>query len=203
MCDVVEQAVVLGSTQAETDVDLPRCRQLGISVVRRRSGGGAVLIGPQAQVWIDVFLPPDDPLSVRDVGQSFLWFGRSWATALGATLRQAGVDRGDGGAGVVSVTAPGGEPATRWSRTLCFGGLGAGEVTLDARKVVGISQRRDRSGSWLHSMAPLRDTSEELVACLALSDEDRSEALRWLRGYAGAVEVPAQSLVEAVIAALP
>jgi lipoate-protein ligase A len=200
VCDVNEQAVVLGSTQAETDIDLPRCEQLGISVVRRRSGGGAVFVGPRAQVWIDVFLPPGDPLSARDVGQSFLWFGQVWAEAISALIAPA---EGDGGRGVVTVIQPGTAPPTPWSRMLCFGGLGAGEVTLDGRKVVGISQKRDRSGSWLHSMALLRATSEDLGACLALDENARSLAVSWLRGYSGVVVTPAQSLVEAVFASLP
>ena len=35
----------------------------------------------------------------------------------------------------------------RWSRLVCFAGLGPGEVTVDGRKVVGISQRRTRAGA--------------------------------------------------------
>ena len=38
---------------------------------------------------------------------------------------------------------------TRWSSTVCFDGVGAGEVLLAARKLVGISQRRTRHAARL------------------------------------------------------
>jgi len=41
VCRVTGPAVVLGSTQAESLVDLRRAGARGIEVVRRRSGGGA------------------------------------------------------------------------------------------------------------------------------------------------------------------
>ena len=37
-------------------------------------------------------------------------------------------------------------PTTPWSKVLCYAGLGAGEVTVAGRKVVGMSQRRERLG---------------------------------------------------------
>jgi lipoate-protein ligase A len=191
LCEVTDRAVVLGSTQAASDVDPTRCERLGATVVRRRSGGGAVFVAPQAQVWADVFVPAGDPLWHNDVGKSFLWLGDVWASAIRAVVP-----------GVVAVGQPGGE-ATSWSGRLCFGGLGAGEVALGGRKVVGVSQRRDRTGAWLHSMVLLQDTSDELAACLALDEPDRSRALCWLREHSGTVPTDAQALVEAVVTALP
>ena len=35
---------------------------------------------------------------------------------------------------------------TPWSDLVCFAGLGPGEVLLDGRKLVGLSQRRTRNG---------------------------------------------------------
>ena len=61
-------ALVLGSTQPGTSVDSARAARAGIEVVRRRSGGGAVLVGPGDPVWIDVWLPRGDPLWHDDVG---------------------------------------------------------------------------------------------------------------------------------------
>jgi lipoate-protein ligase A len=59
---------------------------------------------------------------------------------------------------------------------LCFAGLGAGEVTVAGRKVVGMSQRRERSGAWIHSMALLDDQALELADVLSGSTDDRAAA---------------------------
>ena len=40
---------------------------------------------------------------------------------------------------------------TPWSSTVCFDGLGAGEVVVDGAKAVGVSQRRRRDGARLQS----------------------------------------------------
>ena len=194
VCDVSDRAVVLGSTQPRSDVDLARCEALGAAVVRRRSGGGAVFVAPGAQIWVDVYLPPGDPLADQDVARSFLWFGRAWAAAVSFAAPEA--------AGPVTVVPPG-TPPTRWARTLCFGSLGAGEVTVGGRKVVGISQRRDRHGLWLHSMALLTDTSRELVECLSLDDANRVEATAALSDGAATIDAAAGELVAALLGALP
>ena len=63
-----------------------------------------------------------------------------------------------------------------WSELVCFAGLGPGEVTVDGRKVVGISQRRTRSGA--RFQCALLQTWEPavLLDVLALSPEDRQQA---------------------------
>ena len=59
--DVDRAAIVLGSAQAIEHIDLDACRRLGVDVVRRRSGGGAVLLAPGSCTWVDVVVPRDDP----------------------------------------------------------------------------------------------------------------------------------------------
>lgn len=158
-----EAAIVLGSSQPESVVDAAAARRDGVAVVRRRSGGGAVFVAPGAQVWVDVFLPASDPLLVADVGRSAWWLGECWETACAAA----------GAPGELAVHR-GGLVAGEWSRVACFSGLGPGEVTAGGRKLVGISQRRDRHGAWLHSMALLRPGADELADHLALSAGDRA-----------------------------
>jgi len=53
----VRPALVLGSTQAEALVDLGEAARLGVDVVRRRSGGGVVMVGPGDPLWVDVVVP--------------------------------------------------------------------------------------------------------------------------------------------------
>ncbi|MHB1986854.1 MAG: lipoyl protein ligase domain-containing protein [Acidimicrobiales bacterium] len=199
-----DRAIILGSAQAGSDVDTVRCQELGVSVVRRRSGGGAVYVAPEAQVWIDVFLPSGDPLLHADLGRSFLWFGHVWAEALGSVI--AGPNKPEKVARLateaIAVARPGLKPS-EWSRRLCFASLGAGEVTVQGKKVVGLSQRRDRSGAWLYSMALLADTSKALVDCLDLTLDERSRALGCLREHAGTVPASGELLVDAVFSSLP
>jgi lipoate-protein ligase A len=112
-----------------------------LPVVRRRSGGGAVLVEPGDVLWVDVVVPRHDALWDDDVGRAFHWLGDAWAATVGPDGRAA-VHRGP------LVT-------TRWSRAVCFAGLGPGEVTVDGRKVVGISQRRTRDGALFQCAALL------------------------------------------------
>jgi lipoate-protein ligase A len=116
-------ALVLGSTQAAVEVS-------GLAVCRRKSGGGAVLVRPGEVLWIDVLIPRTDVLWDDDVGRAAHWLGRTWAEAL---------ERG--------VVHTGGLVHTFFSSQICFAGIGPGEVLIDGRKVVGISQRRTRAGA--------------------------------------------------------
>ncbi len=149
--DVAGPALVLGSTQP-LSVVVPGAL---VEVVRRRSGGGAVLLVPGAVVWIDVIVPRGDVLWDDDVGRASWWLGRAWVRALGAC----------GVAGAQVHTGP--LVRTRWSGLVCFAGLGPGEVTVDGVKAVGISQRRTRSAARFQCCAYLRWDPVAMVDVLA------------------------------------
>jgi lipoate-protein ligase A len=153
-CYPVEPAVVLGSTQPSGSIDEVAIAEFGAEVVRRRSGGGAVFVAPRAQVWLDLFVPVDDPLYDLDVSRSAGFVGELWREALAAL---------DGASADLAVHA-GPLVSSPWSRLWCFSGLGPGEVSVGGRKLVGVSQRRSRAGSWFFTMAcidldPSRDAS--------------------------------------------
>lgn len=140
--EVATPALVLGSTQSLDDVDASMATDLGVDVVRRRSGGGAVLLDPGGAWWVDVEIGREDPLWTDDVGRSALWLGRAWAEALTAVgVRDAVVHEGP-------------MRTTPLSAVVCFAGLAAGEVTVDGAKVVGISQRRTRAGARFQCSVP-------------------------------------------------
>jgi lipoate-protein ligase A len=189
-CEVTDVALVLGSAQPASDADLARCSELGVDVTRRRCGGGAVIVRPRAQLWLDAFLPAGDPLFDQDVGRSFRWLGEIWADALAAS--------GAAEPTRIDVTASGQRPSP-WARRLCFGSLGAGEVTIGGRKVVGIAQRRTRDGSWFHSMAPVEDTASLLVDCLALSPSEAAQARQQLEAVSAPVSVPIAAMRHALV----
>ena len=157
--EVDRPALVLGSTQPESDVDHDALAAAGVELVRRRSGGGAVLLEPETAVWVDVDLPADDPLWSADVGASFGWLGDAWVAALGDGSSHRGP----------LVTTP-------WSRTVCFAGLGPGEVTVGGRKVVGLAQRRTRAAARFQCAALRHWDAEALVALLAVPDRAAAAA---------------------------
>lgn len=184
-------ALVLGSTQSPEVVDAGATAAAGIDVVRRRSGGGAVLVEPGGVVWVDVVVPPGDPLWDDDVGRAAHWLGRCWAEALG----RCGVVGADPHEGPLV--------RTPWSDLVCFAGIGPGEVLVGGRKVVGTAQRRTRHGARFQCAALLRWDPAALVALLRLDPDVRDRAAEDLRARAAALPVPGDELVAALLAALP
>jgi lipoate-protein ligase A len=172
--EVVRPVVVLGSSQRDEAVDRARVEQRRAEVVRRRSGGSAVLVEPGAAVWVDVTIPPGDRWWVNDVGRAFHWLGEAWVEVLA-------------GVGVESEWYDGPMRKTPWSDRVCFAGLGPGEVTVDGRKVVGMSQRRTREGVLFQCCAALRWEPERLLDLLALSDDERARGTAELAGVATGV----------------
>ncbi|MFN7149340.1 MAG: lipoyl protein ligase domain-containing protein [Microthrixaceae bacterium] len=133
VAEIDRPALVLGSTQADSVADVAALARTGVALARRRSGGGVVLLVPGEHVWVDLVVPAGDPLWHDDVGRAMWWVGESWAHALEA-------------AGITDVEVHrGGVTHRELARRACFAGLGPGEVTVDGRKLVGISQRRTRT----------------------------------------------------------
>lgn len=182
-------ALVLGSTQPDSAVNWPVTRSAGVDVVRRRSGGGAVLVVPTEIVWIDVVLPAGHALWEADVSRSFGWLGATWVAALG----DLGVEN--------ATVHAGGLQCTPWSRQVCFGGLGPGEVAVAGRKVVGIAQRRTRETCLFQCAVPLRWNPSPLVEMLAIAE--RARAAAELSTSVLPVERPAADVEAAFLASLP
>lgn len=151
---VEHPTLVLGSAQPESDVDVRVADALDVEVVRRRSGGGAVLLMPGEFVWLDLVIPAGDPLWLNDVGMAMVWVGELWQR----TLAQFGVAGEVHRSGLVT---------TQWSRQVCFAGVGTGEVMAGDSKLVGISQRRTRDYARFQSMCHLRWRPELVAAMVA------------------------------------
>ena len=126
--------VVLGSGQRDLPGLASRASAADLDVVRRRSGGGAVLLRPEGMMWVDLLIPRGDPLWDDDVGRSSSWLGAAWVDALAVV-------------GVESDIYQGAHTTGLTGRAVCFVSRAAGEVLCGDRKVIGISQRRDRSGA--------------------------------------------------------
>ncbi|MEY2566479.1 MAG: lipoate---protein ligase [Actinomycetota bacterium] len=174
--EVTAPALVLGSSQPAVHTD-------AVDVVRRRSGGGAVLVEPGQVAWLDVLIPRDDPCWDDDVGRAFWWLGDAWASAM-AVL---GVNE--------PVVHRGALVRTPLSDAVCFAGLGPGEVTSAGAKALGMAQRRGRSGALFQCAAPLAWDGERLAALLGLGEHDI--AVHPLEGRSG------DEVADALLAQLP
>ena len=189
LLSVTAPAVVLGSTQPDDVVDRARTDAAGIDVARRRSGGGLVLVRPGELLWADVFVPVGDPLWTDDVGRAFRWLGPVWTSALHAL-------------GVDARWHDGPLEETRWSRLVCFAGVGPGEVLIGDRKVVGISQRRTRAGARFHCAALRTWDAVALLALLSLPGDEREVAAAELPSVARGIDVDSEMLEAALVGEL-
>lgn len=179
---------VLGSAQDESTVDTRVAVALGAEVVRRRSGGGGVLLVPGEYVWLDLVIPAGDPLWSDDVAAAMRWAGAVWSAALAT-----------GGVAVELHAGP--MVRSPWSPVVCFAGLGTGELTLPGggAKVVGISQRRTKDWARVQTMCHLRWRPEWVAALMCAPRPAVSEVARW----AAPVAMTAAQLEAALIAQLP
>ena len=136
---LTQTAIVLGSRQHESLLNVELCMRDSIEIVKRRSGGGIVFLEPNKHVWLDVVISRDDELWNDDVAKASWWLGEVWIN----TLNELGLEN-------LSVHH---EPlqSDAWGDLLCFAGIGPGEVVLNnsdgVSKVVGISQRRTRDSA--------------------------------------------------------
>jgi lipoate-protein ligase A len=155
-CQVEVPTLILGSTQSTDDVDQKIAVECGVSITRRRSGGGAVFVHPSDSVWIDITISRDDPLWKDDVSQSMLWLGECFVEVLSPWVR-ADVYRDSFSTGVDG-------------RVVCFASSSPGEVFVGANKLVGISQRRSREGARFQCVLYRHWQPDEWSSILASAD---------------------------------
>ena len=181
--------LVLGSRQSIDSVDHDVCRQRGIEVVGRRSGGGAVLVGADQLIWFDVILTRDHPGWSDDVGESFAWLSDRLRAALTSL-------------GVVGECHNGPMVNTEWSDLVCFAGLGPGELTVDGKKLVGISQRRTRNAARFQVAVLRRWDPMEILELFPMDGADRERAKSDMTTAAIGTDLSPEAIYQASAAAL-
>ena len=198
---VERPGLVLGSAQSSDTADRSRAASAGVDIIRRRSGGGAVLLGPGTQVWADFFVTAGDPLWHDDVALAARWVGRLWASAVARFVTEP------------CSLHSGRLVADRWGRLVCFAGAGPGEVFLGGRKVVGVSQRRSRHRVRFQTAARLQPDAARAAAIssgddldelglLDLSPTERAEGRTVLASRCTAIPATEPDLTRALIQAL-
>jgi lipoate-protein ligase A len=156
-----EPTLVLGASQS---IELLNREKLDSVVLRRRRGGGGLVLLQPDDLWIDWWIPANDPRWSRDVHVSSLQAGGWWRDVLAqrvtgdVTMHEGSLE---------------GDPR---HRVVCFAGRGPGEIFVDARKAVGLAQWRVREGIFVTTVLHAGPT-DAVVAMLSDPPPGLHEAL--------------------------
>lgn len=164
-CIPESMTLVLGSRQSEHLIDLERAAQRNVEVIRRRSGGGIVLVDPHRSLWIDIEIGADDPRHVAEPLGMMEQVGRWWLAAL-TTLDCHLPDIWQ---------FVGQSESSSSGELVCFAGHSHGELMQGELKLVGLSQRRTRDGARVQGQLHFADPTDEILGLI------RNEAPELLR----------------------
>lgn len=172
-------ALSLGYFQDAAVVDFAACQQAGVDVVRRPTGGRAVL--HDAEVTYAIVLPPGHPLANLGITAAYKALSAGLLCGL-ARLRVSAdlalpehVTRADAAA---SAAHPGLQAA-------CFDAPSWYELTTTGRKLIGSAQVRRNGALLQHGSVPLHVQAERIYSLLQFADDAaRSKAARNLAGKA-------------------
>jgi lipoate-protein ligase A len=159
-------ALLLGSAQRTSEIDLAACAAAGVSVHRRGSGGGIVL-SDATLLLLDLALPEGHPLLIRDVTESYRWLGEVWAAA----LRTLALDAWPVPVALARADTQALEPLLK---RVCFGGRSPYEVLVGERKLVGLAQIRRRGGALFQAGIYLRWAPSATAALLSATATERA-----------------------------
>lgn len=166
--------VSLGRNQPLADVDLAQLAARGYEVVRRPTGGRAIL--HTDELTYSLIASPEHPLMAGYVLDSYLRISHG----LVAGLRRLGI---------AAEEAPGANRAGPDVSAACFEVPSAYEIVAGGRKILGSAQARRAKSVLQHGSLPLTGDLTRLVDCLALPTEAARAALRAsLAGHAATVE---------------
>jgi lipoate-protein ligase A len=184
----------LGYAQPTSDVDLPRLQAHGWHLVRRPTGGRAIL--HTDELTYSVAAPHGEPRLAGSLLDSY----RRLSTALLATLHLLGVP-------AESHIVP---PSTdkRTPDPVCFEVPSNYEITMAGKKLVGSAQARRKDGILQHGTLPLSGDLARITQVLAFPDEaarlsaaqrlhTRAATLEEILGYPVPWEHAAQAFITA------
>lgn len=151
--------ISLGYAQPFTDIDLPRLLERGWQVVRRPTGGRAIL--HTDELTYSISGPQDEPRLAGGVLESY----RTLSAGLLAALHLLGIPAQS------HATA-----ANQGSSAVCFEVPSHYEITFSGRKLVGSAQARRKEGVLQHGTLPLHGDLGRIVEGLVFPDEAARQA---------------------------
>ena len=155
-------AVSLGYTQAIETINLESCRTSGIGVVRRTTGGRAIL--HVDDFTYSITAREDNPIVQGTLMDTY----RKISLALLASLQQLGVE---------AAFAPGDrnpDAGTAFSgAAACFAASSQYELTAGGKKIIGSAQRRKEGAVLQQGSLPLQDVSQKLFSLLQFDDPEQ------------------------------
>jgi lipoate-protein ligase A len=163
----------LGRGQPLADADRVACRVAGVDIVRRPTGGRAIL--HTDEVTYSFALLQTDPRAEGGIVESYRRLSEGLMTGLGLM-------------GVQAVQAMSRSPVGAEVTAVCFETPADYEITVDGRKLVGSAQWRARGGVLQHGTLPLCGDLSRIVDCLVLSDAERHAQRHRLRLHALTLE---------------
>ena len=152
----------LGKRQPLDGVDLARCRADGIDVVRRATGGFAIL--HTDEMTYSITTRPDDPRADGAILDAY----RKLSQGLLAGLRLLGA------APEMNPVVPGG---VHNASAACFEMPSAYEIVVDGQKLIGSAQARPTGRVLQHGSLPLTGDIARVVPYLAYERDDERAAL--------------------------
>jgi lipoyl(octanoyl) transferase len=169
----------LGYAQPVTDVDQPALAAQGWELVRRPTGGRAIL--HVDELTYSVTGPQDEPRLAGSVLESY----RILSEALLQALIRLGVNAQ---ASPKSVPAPA-QPNGGQANPVCFEVPSNYEITIDGKKLIGSAQARRKEGVLQHGSLPLFGDLRRITTVLAFPDENaRQQAAERLAKRATTLE---------------
>jgi lipoate-protein ligase A len=166
----------LGRNQPLADVDRKACRAAGVDVVRRATGGRAIL--HTDELTYSVALLQTDPRATGDILTSYQYLSQG----LLAGLRHLGVKAAQAAQAAGQRKVPAGPTA------VCFETPSKYEITVGGRKLVGSAQWRARGGVLQHGTLPLCGDITRIVTYLTFSEAERGAQRQALRARATTLE---------------
>lgn len=165
----------LGVAQPFADVDMARLRARGWDVVRRMTGGRAIL--HTDELTYAVIGPADNPILAGSVLESY----NRIAKALLRAVRDLGM--------AVKIEEVGQVSNLSKNNPVCFEVPSTYEITVDGKKLIGSAQARRKEGVLQHGSLPLFGDLTRVAQALAFADESaRNHAAERLLARAATVE---------------
>jgi len=147
----------LGYAQPYSDVDIPRLKERGWEVVRRPTGGRAIL--HTDELTYSVVAPLNEPRLAGTLLESY----NRLAQALLAALRLLGLP--------VEMQERSAASQAKNTNPVCFEVPSTYEITVGGKKLVGSAQARRKEGVLQHGSLPLSGDLARILQALVFPDE--------------------------------